>query len=80
MYKINRDVPAGKGGKVQMICRNILKIGLIRYAKPVLIIGLIRYAKPVLKVGLIRYAKSDITHDHAKRAVMKQLCEINATF
>ena len=33
-----------------------------------------------LKIGLIRYAKPDITHDHAKRAVMKQLCEINATF
>ena len=59
-------MPAGKGGK--MICKEILKIGLIRFARPVLKVGLIRYAKPV------------ITHDHAKRAVMKQLCEINATF
>ena len=58
-----------------MICKEILKIGLIRYAKPVLKVGLIRYAKPVLKVGLIRYAKPVITHDHAKRAVMKQICD-----
>ena len=56
-----------------MICKKILKIGLIRDAKPVLNVGLIRYAKPVLKDGLIRYAKPVITHDPAKRAVMKQV-------
>ena len=32
--KIDKDVPAGRG-KMQMICKKILKIGLIRYAKPV---------------------------------------------
>ena len=25
-------------------------------------------------------SEADFDHDHAKRAVMKQLCEINATF
>ena len=52
--KIDKDVPAGMPagrGKMQMICKKILKIGLIRCAKPVLKVGLIRYAKPVLKVG-----------------------------
>ena len=33
-----------------------------------------------LIIGLIRYAKPVITYDHANRAVMKQLCEIKATF
>ena len=80
---INRDVPAGMPagrGKMQNDMQEDFDNWIYTLREAGLKIGLIRYAKPVLKVGLICYAKPNITHDHAKRAVMKQLCEINATF